>query len=405
MPNHTRQILLPPYQGQNLFPILQQTILVRFTDKGILAGRTNRSVVLKSWLTINLKEKRHIAFLKVHKAASSTMQNILYRFGYERDLSFALPLAGHIISETAQAYRRLLPPFDKKTGRYDILCNHAIFNKDKFKSLMYNDAFYLAIVREPFSRFISAVLYYSQVYHFRYLVKAKKGTFLHGIISNPLMYEPEDLSASQTYNRMAMDFGLTVNSVNSIRKLDEVTIERFITKLKETFDFVMIVEKFDESLVILKRQLKWSTKDILYIKRNEFASKHHRYGLVAANVTEEEKNIFKRENHIDYLIYETFLERFWNLISSEKDFHEEVRDFKRKLHLVEAFCLQDNTRGETVFPETKFNNRFRVNRHDCELLTLTELKFFRKLKEKHKRHCNIQQKGREIYPKYFNASN
>lgn len=35
------------------------------------------------------KPKRQITFLKTHKTASSTLQNILYRFGDDRNLTFA----------------------------------------------------------------------------------------------------------------------------------------------------------------------------------------------------------------------------------------------------------------------------------------------------------------------------
>ncbi|KAI8494391.1 hypothetical protein Bbelb_276170 [Branchiostoma belcheri] len=37
----------------------------------------------------------NIVFLKTHKTAGSTVQNILMRYGLEKNLTFALPAAGH----------------------------------------------------------------------------------------------------------------------------------------------------------------------------------------------------------------------------------------------------------------------------------------------------------------------
>ena len=40
---------------------------------------------------LKMKEVHNIAFLKVHKAASSTVQNIFLRFGLFRNLTFVIP--------------------------------------------------------------------------------------------------------------------------------------------------------------------------------------------------------------------------------------------------------------------------------------------------------------------------
>ena len=43
-------------------------------------------------------EKKHkIGFLKTHKCASSSIQNILFRFGLKNQLTFALPSTGNYL--------------------------------------------------------------------------------------------------------------------------------------------------------------------------------------------------------------------------------------------------------------------------------------------------------------------
>ena len=330
--------------------------------------------------------KTHIAFLKVHKAASSTVQNILYRFGFERGLSFALPIKGHYISTSSKSYSRLLAPFDNRTGKYDIICNHAVFNYSKFKSLMYDDAFYVAIVREPLSRFISAAYYYRYVFPRQYLKKLNNKTMLHDLITHSEIFEPKYVSQSKTFNHMTHDFGLDIDSRELLQNLDEVKMNKFVSDLMDSFDFVMIVEKLDESLVMLKRYLGWSIKDILYITRNALEGKSRTAGIEVQNVTDTEKEKFKKLNHLDYIIYERFLNRFLNQMSKEDDIDAEVEEFKRKQKLVKTFCTLDNARKEVAFRDTKFDKQFRVSRHDCELMMLKEVTFCSKLKEKHRLH-------------------
>ena len=42
-------------------------------------------------------KKHKIAFLKTHKCASSSVQNILFRFGLKNHLTFALPSTGNYL--------------------------------------------------------------------------------------------------------------------------------------------------------------------------------------------------------------------------------------------------------------------------------------------------------------------
>ena len=376
-----------------------------YRSRGILAGRTKLNYMdLEERLNRNKNEARHIAFLKVHKAASSTLQNILFRFGLSRKLSFVLPFKGHYISKAAETYSILLPPYNNWDKKYDILCNHVVFNKHKFESLMYEDTIYLAIVRDPFNRFISAVNYYTHIYPNQYLTKRNDVEIHRKLIREPESSEPYDIRQSRTYNRMATDFGLPVFTVREVQKLDDERIEEFVAGLLETFHFVLIVEKYDESLVMMKRYLKWSMKDIVYIKRNDFGSMYSGKNILTEmNITEGEKRMFQHENRVDYAIYERFLERFTEQMSRAEDLNEEVKEFRRNLELTKAFCLLDNTRSLAIFPETRYNSEIRLYRNDCELMVLDELPFCKKLVDNHKKHCNIPETMKTC-PKVCNKS-
>lgn len=331
-------------------------------------------------------EKRHIAFLKVHKAASSTVQNILYRFGSQRELSFVLPYTSHYISQhNAKTYNRVLPPFDNDTGKYDILCNHVMFNHTKFKQLMYDDAVYLAIVREPLDLFVSAAYYYKYTWPAKYLKILNDSTFIHDLITKPEEYEHPNINQSRTFNYMAVDFGFTINSIQDVVDLSETDLLLFVSDLMDTFHFVMVVEYFDESLVMMKRILNWSTKDILYIKRNEFKQ---RRGLpdTHIHVSEEDKLMFKKRNRVDYAIYESFLDLFLKRKSEAAELDDEVDEFRNTLQAVKEFCTKNQSVQKIVFPATKWNFVYSVGKRECDLMMTNELPFWKSLVQKHVQH-------------------
>ena len=46
-------------------------------------------------------------------------------------------------------------------------------------------------------------------------------------------------------------------------------IKKHIDELAEKIDLVLIMEYFDESLVLLKRELCWDLDDVVYFKLNQ----------------------------------------------------------------------------------------------------------------------------------------
>ncbi|PVD30048.1 hypothetical protein C0Q70_09309 [Pomacea canaliculata] len=106
-------------------------------------------------------EVRHVFFLKVHKAASTTVMGIMFRFALDRKLDVLVPMHGNALSETRlESWNRIGVPMAKERTRYDILCNHVIFDGKSVKEVMYSDVKLLAIVRYPFAQFLSAFQFF-----------------------------------------------------------------------------------------------------------------------------------------------------------------------------------------------------------------------------------------------------
>lgn len=78
----------------------------------------------------------HIMFLKTHKTASSTVLNLLYRFGEERGLKFALPVGyqfGYPLPFIAQRVKGYRGPH---VAEFDIMGNHMRFNKPEVQHMV-----------------------------------------------------------------------------------------------------------------------------------------------------------------------------------------------------------------------------------------------------------------------------
>ena len=63
----------------------------------LLLSRLLYQVVLKPVIFRTCQKKTNIGFLKTHKCASSSVQNILMRFGLKNELNFVLPSAGNYV--------------------------------------------------------------------------------------------------------------------------------------------------------------------------------------------------------------------------------------------------------------------------------------------------------------------
>lgn len=71
--------------------------------------------------------RKNLLFLKTHKTGSSTIQNIVYRYGDANGLTFALPPSGVYFGVPA-LFRRTFP-IKSPTGKYNMLANHARYNR------------------------------------------------------------------------------------------------------------------------------------------------------------------------------------------------------------------------------------------------------------------------------------
>ncbi|KAL4225543.1 galactose-3-O-sulfotransferase 1 [Mactra antiquata] len=314
----------------------------------------------------------HIAFLKVHKAGSTTMQNMFFRFGLKYNLTFVLPGKGNYFLRTSQA----LPVRDG--NHFDILACHSVYDRGLYRSVLPNDTVNVAIIRDPLERMVSAAYYYRDMWHSPPLVKVPKINFIHNIILRPDLYEKS--TYSKTKNAMGKDFGF----LDSVTKNDTEKIKTHLLMLDNDFKLVMVMERFDESLVLMKRYLNWRMEDIIYLLSNS-----HDHQPVVLNKTE--KALFKSTCFLDYAIYDFFTKIFEERVRKEgTSLKIEVAYFKKILENVKNFCTSNKLSYVSLnIEQSQWNNPFRITYEDCTYMKLRELKFIYLLRTRHLSKNNV----------------
>ena len=100
-------------------------------------------------------------------------------------------------------------------------------------------------------------------------------------------------------NMMLFDFGLPVGSLNS-----ESAVATKIAEIEANFNLIMVMEHFDESLLLLKQLLCWEWEDMTYLKLNSWQNSRR------SPLSPEGRAILKNWLRGDYLLYNHFKKRF-----------------------------------------------------------------------------------------------
>ncbi|KAH3791860.1 hypothetical protein DPMN_145351 [Dreissena polymorpha] len=308
----------------------------------------------------------HIAFLKVHKAGSTMMQNLLFRFGLHHNLSIAIPRKRNYIYNTSTA----LPPLD--STRHDILACHTVYNRTMYYELVPEDAVRIAILRDPLDLIVSAAYYYRDVInvkYLKYLLTIPRGNFIHDIINHLEDYDNNLFSRMR--NSMAEDFGFRY----AVNTTDAKKVQEYLNVLAKEFPMVMVMERMDESLVLMKRLLNWSIADVIYLQAN---ANPHKMPAFSG----EELAKFRNTSSVDYAIYDFFVKILDEKIKlGGTDLQSEVDYFRICLVKVKQFCGGNYETNYLEFDASDWDGGFNITTDDCRLMKTEELDFIDELRK------------------------
>ncbi|GFN86224.1 galactose-3-o-sulfotransferase 3 [Plakobranchus ocellatus] len=368
---------------------LQQTQLDKVPAQHSPPGRLHlqdiKDVIVKGTKQLKLKshnqvsEIRQVVFAKVHKAASSTVQNILLRFALARDLDVFLPIEGSVINDMGSAIHPGQMIRHPKGKLFDILCSHVVYNRQILKQYFPDSAVRVAVIREPMQQALSALHYYATVYPRKTILagieKHRKNPF-DGYLQHPEDFypRPERICAepgSYISNRMSFDLGFpTLHFVAS--KENDTKIELFLNRLNQEFEVVLISDYFDESMVLLKRRLGWSIKDIVYLKVNAAQLDRNSIWSQKPTLNSQIVKAFRSCNKLDYELYDFFLPIFLDKVKQQPYFKEELSYFKKVKGDIGAFCLNGNLNKTLEISASEWSAGFSISAWDCQLMSTEE---------------------------------
>ncbi|XP_078614125.1 galactosylceramide sulfotransferase-like [Branchiostoma floridae x Branchiostoma japonicum] len=310
----------------------------------------------------------NVAFIKVYKCGSSTLQSFFLRYAHQHDLIPALPSRGDrpIIGCGAviQEHNVLQLPGDPK---WNVFAHHFTFNKTVFDRFMHPDVRFVAILRNPIARLSSVFDYFNMWQYFTNMTENRPDG------QPPVMTYLQDPSRwdkafvgrqSRCYagrcvkNCMAKDLGY--NSLDSATE--------FVSKVDKQFSTILILEHLNHSLVLLKRKMCWSMNDIIYYLGKK---QRERKGNTTVPITDEMKARYRASSPVDHELYDHFNRSLWRQIQLEgSDFFEELGHFQQVLNNIFVFCHGRKEKGQNVtIPASKWNEPIVVSGHTCTVLT------------------------------------
>lgn len=250
-----------------------------------------------------------LLFLHIPKTAGKTLINsVLYRHYASHDPNEVCYVPLGIMRDPS-----LSPPYIRESSKLRnrslrVVVGHFPFGMHEFIS---RSCAYVSFLRDPIDRVIS--LYYHilryghEPLHDR-LIAEKVG--LDDFVSNISCREAEN---DQT-RRLA---GLDVKFNES----DSRMLALAKGNIRRHFAFVGITERFDESLILLKRQLDW--QDVRYIPELVNEHRPRRESLSSSTL-----DLIAKYNALDIELYDYANNRLDELVrNQDSDFEEELHSF------------------------------------------------------------------------------
>ncbi|XP_031441276.1 galactose-3-O-sulfotransferase 4 isoform X2 [Clupea harengus] len=284
----------------------------------------------------------HVMFLKTHKTASSTVLNMLYRFGEERGLRFALPLGyqfGYPLLFNAHRVKGYRGP---RVLEFNIIGNHMRYNKPEVEKVMPADTFYFSIVRDPVALAESSYAYYKAV-----APAFKRAKGLGDFANDPRRYyDPRLRNNHYARNLLWFDFGLDHNA-NYTAGL----AHRGEAEIRKSFNLILLSEYFDQSMVLLRHALCWPLDAVVSFSLNARQPKPADGGSwgskanlgAALALTDEQRLKLRDWNALDWHLYLAFNRTFWEEVDrfGRVRMEAEVILLRTRREVLARVCLRD----------------------------------------------------------------
>eukprot|EP00056_Hartaetosiga_gracilis_P007391 m.107581 g.107581 ORF g.107581 m.107581 type:complete len:722 (-) comp12692_c0_seq2:646-2811(-) len=330
----------------------------------------------RKWCGVENTPQTRIKYIKTHKTGSSTLTNIFHRYGESNGLNMALPrdnLFYAYARPDTPSILRSVEHIGNKNFPYDIMASgHGIYSRDALEQVVPGGA-YITILRHPYKHFTSSWSHWHVYEHIQHNggPELSPYEFLDNIEKYKKFLTRSD--EMLLLNNMAFDLGLQTPSLEGARKL--------IEDMDEHFAVVLITEYMMESLILMKRRLCWSIRDVLHVSLK--VSSQHKEMAVKDHPS---LKVIDTLNFADMMLYEHFNQSLWRQIEQEKKhggFDEEVAELRDQLKIYTQKCSQFKNHDEDAHRvELEENEMLTEENRLCHLMMLDSKGFVKHLKKR-----------------------
>lgn len=222
-----------------------------------------------------MKPDPTVIFLHIPKTAGTTLFSVLWLNYAKNEILLTDPASAHPFSDFSKV--------DKvKREKMRVLIGHFAYG---MHTLIPRDSIYITVLREPIERFLS------DFYH----IKREPAHGLHHLVKSGQMTMQDYLErlASRKQDNIQTRLFAGDYRNNGAEHCSDAMLDQAKENLKNEFAVVGLTERFDETLLLIKRKLGW--KYTLYKRRNVTSNRpkqstlsrdqlqllqaHHRYDL------------------------------------------------------------------------------------------------------------------------------
>ncbi|KAI9559184.1 hypothetical protein GHT06_015973 [Daphnia sinensis] len=266
---------------------------------GCILTLLSRHVMFLRPQTLDYIGVRKFIFMKTHKCGSTTIANIVFRFALKNELNVVLPAEGNILSTAELFDHRLLNSTKWRDLNFDIFALHNRWNKKEVLALLREDVPTFTIVREPVEAFESLFQYMDP-----YMKEFYGAKDIHDMVR---MLQNASLSHVMQKrfmgyigrNQIAFDLGLSPDIFDNA-----TAVAKEIERLDREFHLVMISNRMDESVILLRELLNWPLQNVVHLDLNRRKPKMY------SRLSAAEKKVLEKWLAADVQIFQYFSRRF-----------------------------------------------------------------------------------------------
>ena len=248
---------------------------------------------------------KNIVFLKTHKTGGGTVTSIFSRYADARGLEIAIPMKEvSRFSWPAPFFADEVDVRRLKKEKANILAHHAVYRfKSEFQKVMLPGAKFVTILRNPVERFESQFFYdkFDKLFNVD-----KEDNLLLAFLNAKESWSVLNMSFEQREILKLFTNGMMFDLTGELlsEETPQENIEVLIKEIENDFDLVLLMEYFDEGLILLRKVFDWNFLDLVYKRKNVRSVKHR--NMITDKVREEIMAI----NKGDVQLYNHFLTIF-----------------------------------------------------------------------------------------------